>query len=456
MKHIAFFSCDWLYEIMNHLLDGSQRFLDECADCDLYFFEMFGNYRELPPSESALELFRMPDLTKFDAVVFHGNSTFQSDVREEMISKALGLEIPVVSVNYEMSGATYVGTSNKKSMYTLTETLLKDTHPSSVLYFSGPKSSKEAKARKLGFLQAVGQTGIPYQIEEGGWEYQYGKELGQKLLKTGNIPELIICANDVTAAGLLKTLQEGGVKIPDDTMISGFDNLEIAQSAIPRISTVDRDYETIAYMALKTARELAEGKDVPLFVESPSQLILSESTGHGQSQEKVQEVIRQYFRMVKNNNVFFRTDSFFANSFSTVNSFSEMMNCFEEQAGRLESLGIKLVLNEEWMNHLEDSKKIKHFGRQMILAADSRMTQEADQNHVYAIFPKEELLPKQFQSDARFLIFSSMGNTGSAIGYMVIDGYNPNALLSYNFIASIVKTLGLSLELFIRKKNCDR
>lgn len=450
MKHIAFFSCDWLYEILNHLLDGSQLFLDAYEDCDLYFFEMFGNYREVSPAESTLETFRMPDLTKFDAVVFHGNSTFQSDVREEMISKALSLEIPVVSVNYEMTGTTYVGTSNRKSMRALTETLLRDTHPSSVLYFSGPENSNEAKARKSGFLQAVGQTGIPYQIEEGGWEYHYGQELGYKLLKSGNIPELILCANDVTAAALLKTLQENGVRIPDDTMISGFDNLEIAQSAMPRITTVDRDYKTIAYMALKTARQLAYGEDVPLFVESPSELVLSESTGHSQNQEEVQQVIRQYFKMVENNNVFFRTEAFFANCFSTMNSFSEIMDCFEEQARRLRGPNIKLVLNEDWMNHQESETKIRRFGNRMILAADSGAFQKADDRHIYAIFPKEKLLPQQFRSHARFLIFSSMGNGGPAIGYMVIDGYRTDAVLSYNFIDSIVKTLGLSLELLIK------
>lgn len=56
-----------------------------------------------------------------------------------------------------------------------------------------------------------------------------GTYVVSELDRMHRIPEAIICANDCMAAGAIMELQDRGYRVPEDVLVTGFDNVSIAR-----------------------------------------------------------------------------------------------------------------------------------------------------------------------------------------------------------------------------------
>jgi DNA-binding LacI/PurR family transcriptional regulator len=70
------------------------------------------------------------------------------------------------------------------------------------------------------------------------------------LLQCEELPTALVVLNDLMAIGVMLTLQQAGVRIPEDVAIIGFDN-------IPEGSIVQPTLTTIAHDAADIGRKLA-------------------------------------------------------------------------------------------------------------------------------------------------------------------------------------------------------
>ena len=73
-----------------------------------------------------------------------------------------------------------------------------------------------------------------YLVNEGVIAEREAKEL----LKEGNLPEAIVCANDNMAIAVSDELQKAGYRIPEDVIVTGFDGERKCLFKSPSISTV--------------------------------------------------------------------------------------------------------------------------------------------------------------------------------------------------------------------------
>jgi LacI family transcriptional regulator len=51
-------------------------------------------------------------------------------------------------------------------------------------------------------------------------------------------PQAIVCANDLIALGVLRTLRRRGIRVPEDVAVTGYDDLVFADMVEPRLTTV--------------------------------------------------------------------------------------------------------------------------------------------------------------------------------------------------------------------------
>ena len=84
----------------------------------------------------------------------------------------------------------------------------------------------------------------------GDYELEAGKIIAESFLKDGCPATAIICINDALAIGLIKTLRKHGVRIPEDVSVFGFDDIPIASTFEPALTTV-------RYPAIETGRVAA-------------------------------------------------------------------------------------------------------------------------------------------------------------------------------------------------------
>jgi LacI family transcriptional regulator len=121
-----------------------------------------------------------------------------------------------------------------------------------VLHIAGPKYSRDALERQKGFIQACRDYGLEDRcitVFQGDFHEPAGERCAQYLLKKGNLPHGIFAANDMMAIGCLRALQEGGVKVPGDTRMVGFDDIVLASYVDPSLTTIRVPYEDLARIA---------------------------------------------------------------------------------------------------------------------------------------------------------------------------------------------------------------
>jgi DNA-binding LacI/PurR family transcriptional regulator len=72
-----------------------------------------------------------------------------------------------------------------------------------------------------------------------------------RIMKRRPRPDAFVCENDVLAADLKLSLENLGYAIPDDVMIAGFDDVQIARLTSPGITTIRQPCEMLARMSFE-------------------------------------------------------------------------------------------------------------------------------------------------------------------------------------------------------------
>lgn len=107
-----------------------------------------------------------------------------------------------------------------------------------IAYIGGPVHLHSAQQRKKAFLESAVQMGIEAPVcVDADFTVKGGYYACSKLL-TGVRPTAIICGNDLTAIGVLHSAYDGGLRVPDDLSIVGFDDILIAEFTQPSLTTV--------------------------------------------------------------------------------------------------------------------------------------------------------------------------------------------------------------------------
>lgn len=112
---------------------------------------------------------------------------------------------------------------------------------SKVGYISGIGFHYDNKQRLQSFKDALNYHGLSLTTEymfEGDFTIQAGREIAEQLYQSNNFPEVMVCANDEMAIGLIASLQDLGINIPEQMSVVGFDNLTMGTLLKPRLATV--------------------------------------------------------------------------------------------------------------------------------------------------------------------------------------------------------------------------
>ncbi len=127
---------------------------------------------------------------------------------------------------------------NQSSMYNLTEDIISHGYKK-IVYVHGVKKTFDNETRHEGFLDALREHGLEVFHEYvGNFTKPSGKEIAQEILKLEEQPDMIVCANDEMALGIMETLLENGKNIPGDYGVSGFDDIELSRYFTPTLTSV--------------------------------------------------------------------------------------------------------------------------------------------------------------------------------------------------------------------------
>ena len=110
-----------------------------------------------------------------------------------------------------------------------------------------------AMERKIAFLNATRDfPGLRYIALADSDDPKGGQHATHQLLASGFRPTAIVCENDYMALGVLRSLCERGLRVPEDLSVTGYDNIILSEFAHPPLTTVEVPREEIARRAFES------------------------------------------------------------------------------------------------------------------------------------------------------------------------------------------------------------
>lgn len=130
----------------------------------------------------------------------------------------------------------------------------------------GPSRNTQPSPRMLGFLSAMRRAKLPVPKEwmwQGTYNMESGIEAGKALLKLKDRPTAVFAGNDEMAIGLLAALHDGGIECPRDISVIGFDDIAIAPTYRPSVTTMRQPREQIGRLVTESLIDILEGAAAP-------------------------------------------------------------------------------------------------------------------------------------------------------------------------------------------------
>ena len=150
-------------------------------------------------------------------------------------------------------------------------------------YISGVMSVASARQRFQGYVEALEAANIPFDadlVREGDWMHPRAYTLASELLDLPQPPSAIVAANDFSAFGAMQAARERGLTIGRDISITGFDDIDMAATVTPSLTTVRQPMFRMGEAAVDMLIKRSRGEKLARrHVQLDTELIVRQSTG---------------------------------------------------------------------------------------------------------------------------------------------------------------------------------
>jgi len=145
-----------------------------------------------------------------------------------------------------------------------------------------------SEPRHLGYLDGVKAHGLPADeslsiivpFTVNGWTPDLGHVGAEHLMGLAEPPDAIICASDLIAIGAIQWLHQHNIRVPDDIAVTGFDNITESAFTAPSLTTVHVHKQLMGELAAeRVVKRIENANEVPLFIQTPTHLVIRQSCG---------------------------------------------------------------------------------------------------------------------------------------------------------------------------------
>jgi DNA-binding LacI/PurR family transcriptional regulator len=206
----------------------------------------------------------------------HGDDPLPEQLRRQGVPVVVGGRPPsgarVSYVDYDNTGGGQAATAHLVEMGRRT-----------IATISGPLDMSAAIDRLEGHrraLQAAGHEIDPGLETAGDFTQESGARAMEELLDRRPDLDAVFAANDLMATGALLVLERAGRRVPQDVAVIGFDDLPIAQSGRPPLSSVRQSLDVLGRELVNVLLQAVDDRDgVARKVVLETQLVVRESSG---------------------------------------------------------------------------------------------------------------------------------------------------------------------------------
>lgn len=232
---------------------------------DLNIFSFFSS-NEISYNQGEFEYINRIDMDSYDGFILYSETIYSEELREKLIQKIRTFNKNIVSIDYDIKIGTNISTDNYYAMKDIMDHLIKVHNVKKVNFIGGPINSSDTEKRLSGCIKILDENNIKLENNR----IYYGDFLADSgssaidYFKNNNLldADVYICANDQMALGAYSELTKLGYKIPDDCLLTGFDDIAQAKYNLPSITSVERREDYIGLIAFNKLLALSKDEDV--------------------------------------------------------------------------------------------------------------------------------------------------------------------------------------------------
>jgi LacI family transcriptional regulator len=165
----------------------------------------------------------------------------------------IATRVPLVLLDRAVAGvdAEAVGVDHDAGIDSVVDHLL-GLGRDRLAFVGASRRDSTGRERAEAFERASRRTAVePAGMELGAYSVAWGREAGARLAeRTLEPPNGIVCGNDLIALGVLSSLRDAGLTVPDDVAVTGYDDVGFATLTSPELTTVRQPLEALARTAV--------------------------------------------------------------------------------------------------------------------------------------------------------------------------------------------------------------
>lgn len=173
--------------------------------------------------------------------------------------------VPIVSIGYIYSSIPSIVADSDDGMRELVSHLITKHNRRNIALLDVSKGAQDAQSRKQSFFEALKENGVEFDPEKeiiGSFDYHVAHDalLAYKK-KHGRFDfDAVVALNDEMAFAALDIFKEEGIRIPEDIIVTGFDNDRRSALDVPPLTTVDQKIEEQGALAAENLCNIIEKK----------------------------------------------------------------------------------------------------------------------------------------------------------------------------------------------------
>ena len=436
-------------------------------DADVLVFSSYLKYQNnLGREVGETSIFTLVPYEDFDAIAVMADtlqSPGLSDSIEEIIHQRC--KCPVVFIDKESKYFPSVFPNHYGAVKKLVDHLIEKHGYTDIAYLTGKAWHHYSKQRLQAFMDAMSEHGLTVgrdRVFYGDFWYTSGENLGERLLKKGGkLPQAIACANDCMAIGLCKALEGGGLNIPNDIAVAGYDSTEEGRYSPKPVTSLRIPAKSLGAYALGLLFDKMEGRETPPF-EDYGDFFCGRTCGCSEDKVQYETKLRKVWDTDTSHNSVFSSFNHLDEDLVIQNDFDGLAKTtfsYVFQIREFESFSI--CLNDKWqqkakaMSGAIDDSRIsperlsdvdRFFTKKMmhvIACREERLSLDRVSDDVY--FDRHVLIPRldseRMKPEAFF--FTPLHFEESTFGYAVLSYTEPRSYKkSYRFwLHSIMRGL---------------
>lgn len=398
-------SIDFVSELNDKLIEQGYRIFLFHISTDLYWNEK--------NEDSEVLVFELIDYSIIDTIIIMDEKIKDKSVTERMIANAKRASVPVVIVDGHYENCVNVQFDYESGFEKIVKHVMVEHKPKKVHFMAGVKNNKFSDARIEVFRKVIEEYGISFQdsmVSYGDFWAKPAIKAMKKLITEKNIPEAIICANDIMAINVVAVLKSNGYRVPEDVIVTGFDGIEEVHLTEPRVTTAFCNYMKLADTVAELISQEAKCGD---YYVSPV-LMISESCGCMYSSkinilDRFNKLNSRFYRYQDDNRTLMQIAE-------NIQNCKEMEEVPEKMANRV--MGHMCCMLNQWctdatINPLNTTQRC--FEDKMYLLYDAK----ADMPFETREFERKEIVPrlKELLGQKYPLIFTELDFMNVSFGY---------------------------------------